>query len=120
MSCHNAAMQIKSSFHSFGHWMLCGRQTYVRINHSDERALRVVYNDEVNPFEELLEKDRSGTIHQRNVNIIAAKLFKIKNYLSNDIVAPLICKRNNVAYNLCSQTDFALPEVKSVNYGLTT
>ena len=30
----------------------------------------------------------------------------------------LICKRNSVDYILRSQTDFLLPQVKSVNYGL--
>ena len=30
----------------------------------------------------------------------------------------LICKRNSVGYSLRSQTDFSLPQVKSVNYGL--
>ena len=33
-------------------------------------------------------------------------------------MAQLICKRNSVGYSLRSQTDFSLPRVKSVNYGL--
>ena len=33
-------------------------------------------------------------------------------------MAQLICKRNSVGYNFRSQTDFSLPHVKSVNYGL--
>ena len=44
-------------------WMLCGRQTNARINHIHERELRAVYNDEINPFEELLGRDKSETIH---------------------------------------------------------
>ena len=43
-------------------WMFCGRQTNARINHIHERALRAVYNDEISPFEELLERDKSETI----------------------------------------------------------
>ena len=99
-------------------WMFCGRQTNARINHIHERALRAVYNDEISPFEELLGRDKSETIHRRNIKILAAELFKIKNGLSNDIMAQLICKRNSVGYSLRSQTDFSLPQVKSVNYGL--
>ena len=100
-------------------WMFCGRQTNARINHIHERALRTVYNDEISPFEELLGRDdKSETIHRRNIKILAAELFKIKNGLSNDIMAQLICKRNSVGYSLRSQTDFSLPQVKSVNYGL--
>ena len=98
--------------------MFCGRQTNARINHIHERALRAVYNDEISPFEELLGRDKSETIHRRNIKILAAELFKIKNGLSNDIMAQLICKRNSVGYSLRSQTDFSLPRVKSINYGL--
>ena len=94
-------------------WMFCGRQTNARINHIYEKALRAVYNDE-----ELLGRKKLETIHRRNIKILAAELFKIKNGLSNDIMAQLICKRNSVGYSLRSQTDFSLPQVKSVNYGL--
>ena len=76
-------------------WMFCGRQTNARINHIHERALRAVYNDEISPFEELLGRDKSETIHRRNIKILAAELFKIKNGLSNDIMTQLICKINS-------------------------
>ena len=99
-------------------WMFCGRETNARINHIHERAPRAVCNDEISPFEELLERDKSESIHRRNIEILAAELFKIKNGLSNDIMAQLICKRNSVGYSLYSQKDFSLPQVKSVNYGL--
>ena len=98
--------------------MFCGRQTNARINHIHERALRAVYNDEISPFEELLGRVKSETIHRRNIKILVPELFKIKNGNSNDIMTQLICKRNSVGYSLRSQTDFSLPQVKSVNYGV--
>ena len=98
--------------------MFCGRQTNARINHIHERALRAVYNDEISPFEELLGRDKTETIHRRNMKILTAELLKIKNGFSNDIVAQLICKRNSAGYTLRSQTDFSLPQVNSVNYSL--
>ena len=99
-------------------WVFSWRQTNARINHIHESALRAVYDNEISPFEELLRRDKSKTIHQRNIEILAAELFKIKNVLCNDIMAQLICKGNSVGYSLCSQTIFLLPPVKSVNYGL--
>ena len=72
--------------------MFCGRQTNARINHIHERALRAVYNGEISPFEELLRRDKSETTHRRNIKTLVAELFKIKNGLSNDIMAQLICK----------------------------
>ena len=77
-------------------WMFCGSQTNARINHIHERTLRAIYNDKVSLFEELLGRDKSETIHRRNIKILAAELFKIKNCLSNDIMAQLICKKKTV------------------------
>ena len=99
-------------------WMFYEKQTNARINHIHERALAAIYNDEISPFEELLGRDKSETIHKRNIKILAAGLFKIKNGHSNDIMTQLICKRNSVGYSFRSHTDFSLPQVKSVNYGL--
>ena len=96
-------------------WMFCVRQANAGINHIYERALRAVFEYKISPFEELLGRDKSETIHQRYIKILAAELFKIKNGLSNDIMHQLICKRNSVGYSLRSQTDFSLPQVKSVN-----
>ena len=45
-------------------WMFCGKQTNASINHIHKKALRAVYNDEIRPFEKLLEKDVSGTVHR--------------------------------------------------------
>ena len=98
--------------------MFYGWRTNARINHIHERALRAVYNDEISPFVELLGRGKSETIHRRNIKILAAELFKIKNGLSNDIMAQLICKRDSVGYSLRSQTYFSLLRVKSANYGL--
>ena len=72
--------------------MFCGRQTNARKNHVHKKALRAVYNDEISPFEELLGRDKSETIHRRNIKVLAADLCKIKNGLSNDIKVQLICK----------------------------
>ena len=67
--------------------VFCGRQTNVHINHILEMALRAVYNDEISYFEELLWKNTSETIHQTNIKIFAAELFKVKNNISKDIMA---------------------------------
>ena len=99
-------------------WMFCGKQTNARIHHIHERALRAVQNDELSPFEELLGRDKSESISRRNIKILAAELFKIKNGLSNDVMTQLIFKRNSVGYSLRLQTDFLLPQLKFGTYGL--
>ena len=47
-------------------WMLYGRGANSKI-HIHERALRIVYKNNVLSFEELLELDKSFKIHNRNI-----------------------------------------------------
>ena len=49
-----------------------------KINCIHERALRITYNDKSSSYRELLTKDRSVTIHHRNIRALA-----IKNLQSN-------------------------------------
>ena len=47
-------------------WMFHSRKINNRVNSLHEGALRVVYRDYNATFSELLSKDKSVTIHQRN------------------------------------------------------
>ena len=38
-------------------WMFCSRGVNNKINHLHERALTIIYRDNISTFEELLEKD---------------------------------------------------------------
>ena len=53
-----------------------------KINRLHERALRAVYKNENSSFQELLDKDNSITIHQRNLQRFAIEMYKINNQLS--------------------------------------
>ena len=50
-----------------------------RINKSHERALRIVYRDTESSFDELLAKDNSVSVHQRNLQLLIIEIFKTKN-----------------------------------------
>ena len=63
-------------------WMFHSRKLNSRVNKLNERALRIVYQDYASSFTELLEKDSSTTIHDRNIQLLATGLFKVKNRLS--------------------------------------
>ena len=67
-------------------WMFHSRQLNNRINKIHERALRIVHNDFGSTFNELLLKDNSVSIHNRNIQALAIELYKIKNDISPEIM----------------------------------
>ena len=64
-------------------WMFHSRKINNRVNSLHERALRVVYRD-YNAT--LLSKDKSVTIHQRNLQLLATEIFKTKKELNGKIM----------------------------------
>ena len=62
--------------------MFHGRKTNCKINRLQERALRLIYNDHISSFEELLSKDGTFTIHDQNIQNLAIEMFKELNDLS--------------------------------------
>ena len=61
--------------------MFHSRKLNSRVNKLHKTALRIVYQDCASSFTELLEKDNSPTIHNRNIKLLATELFKVKNEL---------------------------------------
>ena len=89
---------MKSFFTSqFGYcplvWMFHSRSLNNKINFIYERALRITYGGKTSTFQQLLEKDNSISIHHRNLQILAAKMFKISNNLSPEIVKEILQER---------------------------
>ena len=60
-----------------------------RINSIHETALRVAYQDYKSTFLQLLQKDNSVTIHQRDLQVRTTEIFKAKNDLSLEIMKEL-------------------------------
>ena len=58
--------------------MIHNRSLNNKINHIHERALRIVYDDCSSSFEDFLNKDKSVTIQQRNLQQLAIEIFKVK------------------------------------------
>ena len=52
------------------------------MNNINERALRIVFKDYESIFQQLLKHNKSVSIHQRNLQILATKIFKTKNALN--------------------------------------
>ena len=100
-------------------WMFYSRGVNNKINHLHERALRIIYKDNISPFEELLEKDGSYSLHYKNIQPLAIELFKIKTNLSNNTMYDIFQTRG-IRYNLGSQTDFGGYCVNTNRFGLNS
>ena len=71
-------------------WMFHSRKINNRINSLHKNALRVVYRDYKATFSELLSKNKSVTIHQRNLQLLATEIVKacVRYFLSNFYLSP--------------------------------
>ena len=98
--------------------MFHGRKLNHRINKIHERALRIVCNDHQCTFEELLERDNSFTIHERNLQNLDIEMFKVNNGLSVQLVSENFHFAEN-HYNLRHQsgTKLKVDHVKTKTYG---
>ena len=52
----------------------------------DEILLRLIQNDKLSSYEELLEKDVSVSVHHRNIQSLAIEMLEIKHGQSHEIV----------------------------------
>ena len=87
-----------------------------KINRLLEKCLRIVHTDKTLSFEELLDKDGSVNIHARNLQVLAAEMFKVYKILSPTVIAEMFRARQN-NYNLRHSSFFPIPYVKTVYHG---
>ena len=66
---------------------------------------------------DLLEKDKSVSVHDKNYKILAVELFKVFKGLNPIIFAEAFLVRKQSQYNMRNYS-FAIPSAKTVNYGL--
>ena len=96
-------------------WMFHSRKLNSRINKIHERSLRIVYNDMESTFRELLNKDNSFTIHERNIQTLAIELYKVVNGISPQVMSGVFPLKPSVNYS--SRNPFMTRNVRTVRYG---
>ena len=90
-----------------------------KINNLHERALRLIYCDYSSDFQELLQRDNSVTIHQKNIQALAIMMYKVINNIAPTIVSELF-SYSNVNYNLRSGSrtgNHIILRTKNLEYG---
>ena len=75
--------------------MCHSRENNRKINRLLERCIKTIYNEKQSPFNELLEKDGSASIHERNLQGLATETYKLTNGLLTSLMKDIfLIKRN--------------------------
>ena len=96
-------------------WMCHSRLLHAQINRIHERALRIVHNDNISSFEQLLEL--SIKIHYRNLQLLALEIFKALNSLSSPLMFDLF-QVKDIRYNLRKGKTLISNNIKTTSYGI--
>ena len=83
-------------------WVFHSRKLNSRVNKIHEWALGIVYRDYASSFIELLEKvhSNSTTLHNRDIQLLATELFKVKHGLSPPFLNEIFVENAQYHYDL--------------------
>ena len=123
MSFKQRRIIMKSFINSqFGYcplvWMFHSRTLNHRINRIHERGLRIVYDDYNSTFDELLLKEGSVTIHERNIQALAIELFKVYKGIAPKIMEEIFQLKSKHIYE--SRFQFTSRNVRTSHFGTET
>ena len=80
--------------------MIHNRNLNKKINKVHERGLRIVYGDHNTRFSELLNIDKSVTIHQRNLQYLLIEIYKVNKSFSSMLMNKILQFFENPVYEL--------------------
>ena len=100
-------------------WMCHNRSVLRQVNKIHERALRLIYMDTNQTFEELLEKSETTSIHHRNLQHLGVEIYKALNNLSSPLMSELFMvketkyslRKENLVSNMPRTTKYGLDSI---------
>ena len=87
-----------------------------KINRLHDRALRMIYEDSTSLFDTFLEKDMSLSVHDRNIQQLVLKMYKVAKGLAPTAISSLFLQCHSNRHTR-SQSDFSVPQVNTVYFG---
>ena len=90
-----------------------------KINRFYERSLRL-YSDQSSTFEELLEKDKTFSIHHKNIQSLAVEIYKFVNGLTPEIMNSVFNLKENNRDSLRNVYELYSRNPRTVKYGTQT
>ena len=79
--------------------------------------MRIVYNDYKSNFKELIERDHSFTIHERNIQYLSIEPYKVKNGPSPVIMNDVFQFDKNSPYKLRSGNHLQRTNIRTAHFG---
>ena len=98
-------------------WICYSRVLNNKIDRLHERCLRLIYNNKISTFKELLEKDNAVSIHNRKIQELAIEMHKVAYGMSPEIMNEIFQLREKFHDNLRYTPEFIIPPIHSVYHG---
>ena len=96
-------------------WHFCKSSDSRKVERVQERALRAVYRNRIDSYENLLERAQLPTLLNRRLQDIAMLMYKVKNDLLPSSVTDIFSIKDS-NYSL-RNSDFSIPRVNTEKYG---
>ena len=100
-------------------WHFCGETNTKKVERIQERALRFIYNDFSNSYEDLLVKSKLPSLQLRRMRTLALESFKIVHGKSPLFLQDLIVLKNN-RYNFRYSNTAEVTQARTSRYGLSS
>ena len=95
-------------------WMFHSRTSNSKINRLQEICLHIIYSYNTSSFTDLLEIDKSVSVHYRNIQVLATELQKFVNGESPTLVSDSFKLNNMTLYNTRNRSTFYSQPVRTV------
>ena len=97
-------------------WNSCGTENSKNLENVNKRALRVVFDDRISSYKDLLQKINRPMLFTGSQQLIAVQTYKILCSLSLPLL-PDFYEVKHCPYNLRDPNKLVLPKFKTVHYG---
>ena len=101
-------------------WIFHTKQLNNLINSLHEKALGVTYQDRYSSFSELLNLDKSVSVHYRNIKYFLTEIDKVKMGLFPPIMNDIFSLSENSSYNLSYSVTVNRRNIRTIKFGFET